>query len=69
MSSKEQKIVLVVPRYNMRQSFGKAHAERLLALGLESNGGWMLPEDSEYEYVKGYGLRRKPNKADTEAAE
>lgn len=69
MAGKEQKIVLVVPRYNMRRSFGKAHAERLLDLGLERNGGWMLPEDSRYEYIKGYGIRRKPNKADTEATE
>lgn len=63
------KIVLVVPKYSKRQEFSVDHAERLLAMGTEANGGWVIPEYSKYEYIKGYGIKRRPDKADSEKAE
>ena len=47
---KEQTVTLVVPKYNMKQEFGIQHAERLLDMGAAVNGGWVLPEDSNYIY-------------------
>lgn len=50
------KIDLVVPKYGIRQSFVADHAERLLRL--KDNGGWQLPEDSEYDFNDGTISRR-----------
>lgn len=65
---KEQTVELVVPRYGIRQEFGVKHAERLLDMGANLNGGWELPEDSKYIYDEEYGIRVKSGKADSEEA-
>lgn len=59
---KEKTIVLVVPAYGIKKEFGIPHAERLLDMGAQLNGGWELPEDSEYEYIEEQGLRLKTKK-------
>lgn len=62
---KEPTVTLVVPKYGLEQSFGIQHAERLLDMGQELNGGWELPEDSKYIYDEENGLRIKSDKTDT----
>lgn len=52
----------------MQKEFGIAHAERLLDMGTELNGGWELPEDSNYEYTEEDGLKLKSNKGNTAKA-
>lgn len=66
---KEQTIVLVVPKYNIRQEFGIQHAERLLDMGPVINGGWELPADSNYTYDEEYGLRVKSDKTNSAKAD
>lgn len=60
---KEPTVKLVVPHHNLEQEFGISHAERLLDMGPELNGGWTLPEDSNYYYDEENGLRVKSDKA------
>lgn len=62
---KEQTVTLVVSKYNIKQEFGLQHAERLLDMGLALNGGWELPQDSNYYYDKENGLRVKSDKANS----
>lgn len=62
---KEQTITLVVPKYNIEQEFGIEHAERLLDMGSQLNGGWELPADSNYIYDEENGLRVKSDKANS----
>lgn len=62
---KEQTVTLVVPKNNMKQEFGIAHAERLLDMGKVLNGGWELPEDSDYQYDEENGLRFKSDKTNS----
>lgn len=49
----------------LSQEFEVSHAERILDMGPVLNGGWHVPEDSEYEYTEEYGLRLKSNKENT----
>ena len=56
MKGKTTQVTLVVPAHGIRQDFEISHAERLL--GMVSNGGWELPEDSKYVHDNG-NLRRK----------
>lgn len=65
---KEQTVTLVVPKYGIEQEFGIQHAERLLGMGIALNGGWELPEDSNYYYDEENGLRVKSDKADSAKA-
>jgi hypothetical protein len=53
----------------MRQEFGIQHAERLLDMGTNINGGWELPEDSNYLYDEENGLRLKSDKANSAKAD
>ena len=62
---KEQTVTLVVPKYNIKQEFGIEHAERLLDMGPQLNGGWELPGDSNYTYSEENGLRAKSDKANS----
>lgn len=62
---KEQTITLVVPKHNIKQEFSLQHAERLLDMGTHVNGGWELPEDSNYYYDEENGLRIKSDKANS----
>lgn len=65
---KEQTVTLVVPKYNIKQEFGISHAERLLDMGAQLNGGWELPKDSNYTYDEENGLRVKSDKANSAKA-
>ena len=65
---KEQTVTLVVPKYNIKQEFGIEHAERLLDMGPQLNGGWELPGDSKYTYNEENGLRVKSDKGDSAKA-
>ena len=65
---KEQTVTLVVPKYGKSQEFGIQHAERILDMGTHLNGGWELPEDSNYVYDEENGLRVKSDKANTAKA-
>lgn len=53
---------------DISQEFEFSHAERILDMGPAVNGGWRVPEDSEFEYTEEYGLRFKSDKADTAEA-
>lgn len=66
---KEQTVTLVVPKYNIKKDFGIQHAERLLDMGTNMNGGWELPEDSNYLYDEENGLRLKSDKANSAKAD
>lgn len=66
---KEQTVTLVVPKYNIKKDFGIQHAERLLDMGININGGWELPEDSNYLYDEENGLRVKSDKANSAKAD
>ena len=66
---KEQTIILVVPKYGIKQEFDIQHAERLLDMGTSLNGGWELPEDSNYVYDEENGLRVKSDKANSAKAD
>lgn len=63
------KVKLVVPKYNKEQEFDLKHAERLLDMGTQLNGGWVLPENSNYTYDKYDGLRIKSDKANSAKAD
>lgn len=66
---KEQTVTLVVPKYNIKKDFDIQHAERLLDMGTNINGGWELPEDSNYLYDEENGLRVKSDKANSAKAD
>ena len=66
---KEQTVTLVVPKYNIKKDFGIQHAERLLDMGANINGGWELPKDSNYYYDEENGLRVKSDKANSAKAD
>lgn len=66
---KEQTVTLVVPKYNIKKDFDIQHAERLLDMGTYINGGWELPEDSNYLYDEENGLRVKSDKANSAKAD
>lgn len=66
---KEQTVTLVVSKYNIKKDFGIQHAERLLDMGTNINGGWELPEDSNYLYDEENGLRVKSDKANSAKAD
>lgn len=58
-------VTLIVPKHNIKQDFGIQHAERLLDMGQQHNGGWELPDDSNYTYDEENGLRVKSDKANS----
>ena len=62
---KEQTVTLIVSKYNIKQEFCIEHAERLLDMGPQLNGGWELPGDSNYTYSEENGLRVKSDKANS----
>lgn len=61
---KEQTVTLVTST-GKKQSFSLKHAERLLDMGKELNGGWSLDPQSQYIYDEENGIRIKPNKGNT----
>lgn len=65
---KEPVVILVVPKANIERAFGIEHAERLLDMGSFKNGGWELPENSNYQYDEENGLRLKTDKGNSAKA-
>lgn len=55
-------VTLVAITAGIQQSFSIDHAERLLRM---PNSGWELPKDSDYEYDRATGLRKKKIKRTT----
>ena len=49
-----------------RESFGVEHAHQLLLM--RNNGGWRLPEDSEWGWTAEKGFEKKGKKAASNAA-
>jgi hypothetical protein len=43
-------MVELISGSGVRRSFEKGHAERILAMGPERNGGWAIPSDSKYQF-------------------
>lgn len=67
--SKQTTVLLVVPKFGIQQDFALDHAERILRM--PNNGGWELPEDSNFELTEnGLACRRnkKGNKGKQEGA-
>lgn len=69
MKKHKQQTVLLVTSSGLKQEFGVQHAERLLDMGPFHNGGWKLPEDSNYYYDEENGLRLKSGKTNTAKAD
>lgn len=60
MTDRVKTVKLVAPALSNRVCyFSIQHAERILAL---KASGWVLPDDSKFEFDKEYGLRLKANK-------
>lgn len=68
MRKSRQTMVTLVTSKGVKQEFGVKHAERLLDMGVYLNGGWTLPEDSNYRYDEENGLRVKSDKANSAKA-
>lgn len=66
---KEPTVKLIVPGTTKERDFAINHAERLLDMGAKLNGGWVLPETSNYTYNEEYGLRVKSDKTNTAKAD
>lgn len=66
MSAKQTMVKLVCDSLGERE-FEYGHADRLLSM--KDNGGWRLPKDSEFQYVEGNGLERRPNKGKNKRTE
>lgn len=64
---KEQTVTLVTPK-GKKQSFDLKHAERLLDMGKDLNGGWSIDPQSPYIYDEENGIRIKPNKGNSAKA-
>lgn len=65
---KVQTITLITPT-GRKQAFTIQHAERLLDLGPELNGGWKIDPASNYIYDEENGIRIKSDKGNTAKAE
>lgn len=69
MRKPKQQTVILVTSSGLKQEFGVQHAERLLDMGPFFNGGWKLPEDSNYYYDEENGLRLKSDKTNIAKAD
>lgn len=58
--AKVQKVGLFNPGLNITEEFEINHAERILRM--PNNGGWQLPEDSEYKFDFNNGIGYRKNK-------
>lgn len=60
---KKEKTVILCTPYGETREFTLSHAEHLLDMGDELNGGWKIVESSNYYYDEEYGIRLKSDKA------
>lgn len=58
MNQRTDSVILQVG--NNRQTFEVSHAERILRM--PNNGGWHLPEDSEFEMTEENGIKLRTSK-------
>ena len=67
MAAKVQKVALINDTLNVTEQFEITHAERLLRM--LNNGGWRLPENSDFKFDKDNGIGYKLNKKADNGAE
>mgnify|MGYP003589109374 CR=1 FL=1 len=67
MAAKVTKVKLVCPPHGLTDEFEITHAERLLRM--PNNGGWRLPENSDFKFDKDNGIGYKRNKKADNGAE
>lgn len=65
---KKEPTITLVNSKGRKQEFGLQHAERLLDLGSELNGGWEVDPASNYYYDEENGIRLKANKGNSAKA-
>lgn len=65
---KKEPTITLVDLKGRKQEFGLQHAERLLDLGSEVNGGWEVDPTSNYYYDEENGIRLKANKGNSAKA-
>lgn len=58
--AKRTLVLLECTTLNTKREFEITHAERLLSM--KNNGGWKLPENSQFEFDNDYGIRYRRNK-------
>lgn len=58
--AKRTLVLLECTTLNTKREFEITHAERLLRM--KNNGGWKLPENSQFEFNNDYGIRYRRNK-------
>lgn len=68
MQTKENTIKLVTPS-GKEQDFSIKHAENLLSMGGQFNGGWKIATGEKYIYDKKNGIRVKTSKGNSAKAE
>lgn len=66
---RKEKTVTLVTCDGKKQEFSISHAERLLSMGAELNGGWAVDVTSPYYYDEENGIRLKSDKANSAKAE
>lgn len=67
MAAKVQKVALINDTLNVTEQSEITHAERLLRM--PNNGGWRLPENSDFKFDKDNGIGYKRNKKADNGAE
>lgn len=67
MAAKSQKVALINDTSNVTEQFEITHAERLLRM--PNNGGWKLPENSDFKFDKDNGIEYRRNKKTDNGAE
>lgn len=67
MTAKVTKVKLVCPTHNLTEELEIKHAERLLRM--PNNGGWQLPDDSDFKFTQNGIEYRRNKKADNGAEE
>jgi hypothetical protein len=67
MAAKIQKVALFNDTLNITEEYEITHAERLLRM--PNNGGWRLPDNSDYKFDKDNGIGYKRNKKADNGAE
>lgn len=60
MAAKVQTVALINDTLNVTETFEITHAERLLRM--PNNGGWKLPDNSDFKFDKENGIGYKRNK-------
>lgn len=65
MKKKANAITLLNTSNDTIDEFEISHAERILSF---PNGGWILPLNSKYQYIKGDGIKLRANKGTSKSS-